>query len=136
MAGAIRITVYRWAGQKWFLRIHSECAECDLAVAQVHSLVSAHPDWPLEVEIKPWLTYLWESLRRGGWHAPVVLVDDRLLRQGTVPSRAELERAVRSALKRRGFVPEPENKQPAHGEQLSASHSRALGQPRGSQGPN
>ncbi len=132
MAGAIRITLYRWAGQKWFFRIRGECAECDLAVGQVRRLLSAHPDWPLELEVKPWLSHLWESLRRGGWHAPVVVVDDRLLRQGTVPGRAELETAVRSALKRRGFLQEPENNQSAHTEQLSASHSRALGQPRGS----
>jgi len=116
----IKITIYRWAGRKLFLRIRSECVECDLTVAQVRSLVSAHPDWPLEVEIKPWLTYVWESLRHGGWHAPVVTVDDRFLRQGTVPSRAELEAAVQSALKRRGSLQEPENKQSAHGEQSSA----------------
>lgn len=120
MADAISITLYRWAGQKWFFRICGECAECDLAVAQARAVVSAHPDWPLELEVKPWLSHLWESLRRGGWHAPVVMVDGRLFRQGTVPSRAELETAVRSALKRRGFLQEPENKQSAHREQLSA----------------
>ncbi len=112
----VKITVYRWAGQKWFFRIRSECVECDLVVGQVRGLLSAHPDWPVELEIKPWLTNLWESLWHGGWHAPVVMVDDRLLQQGTVPSRAELETAVRSALKRRGFVQEPENKQSAHRE--------------------
>ncbi len=120
MRDPIKIAVFPWAGQKWFFRIDSQCAECDLTVVQVRSLVSAHPDWPLEVEIKPWLRYLWESLRHGGWHAPVVMVDDRLLRQGTVPSRAELETAVRSALKRRAFLQELENKQSAHREQLSA----------------
>ncbi len=105
MESAIRITVYRWAGEKWFFRIRSECAECDLAVAQVRSLLPAHPDWPVELEVKPWLSYLWESLRRGGWHAPVVLVDGRLVRQGTVPTRAELRAAVEIALKRRGILP-------------------------------
>ncbi len=97
----ITIVLYRWAGQKWFFRIRSECAECDLAVGQLRGLVSAHPDWPLEIEVKPWLTYLWESLRRAGWHAPVVLVDGRLVCQGRVPTRAELEAAVLRALERR-----------------------------------
>lgn len=103
MRELINITIYRWAGEKWFLRIGSECAECDLTVAQVRNLLAAHPDWPVSFETKPWLTHLWESLRRGGWHAPVVLVDGRVIRQGTVPTRRELEGAVRQALAHRGF---------------------------------
>ena len=101
IADPVKITLYRWAGEKWGFRIRSECVECDLAVAQVRAVASAHPDWPLDVEVKPWLTHLWESLRHGGWHAPVVLVDRRLVRQGTVPTRAELEVAVGLALAHR-----------------------------------
>lgn len=106
MADRVRITVYRWAGKKWFLRIRSECEECDLAVAQVHSLLDAHPDWPVSFEAKPWFSHLWESLRLGGWHAPVLVVDGRVIRQGKVPARAELEAAVGQALSRRGFPKE------------------------------
>ncbi len=102
MMNPLRITIYRWAGQKWFFRIRSECAECDLAVGQARAVLSAHPDWPVELEVKPWLTHLWEALRHGGWHAPVLLVDGQLLWQGTVPTRAELEVAVRGSLERRG----------------------------------
>jgi hypothetical protein len=97
----VKITVHRWAGQKWFLRIRSECAECDLAVAQVRSLLAAHPDWPVKLEVKPWLDHLWESLRRGGWHAPVVMVNGWVICQGKVPTRVELEEAVRFVLSRR-----------------------------------
>ena len=98
MTDAIKITVYRWAGQKWFLRITGECVECDLVVGQVRRLLSAHPDWPVELEVKPWLTHLWEALRHGGWHPPVVFVGERLVRQGTIAPRAELEAAVQRAL--------------------------------------
>ncbi len=103
MTEAIRITLYHWAGQKWVFRIRSECAECDLAVAQVQSLLSAHPHWPVRFETKPWLSYLWESLRHGGWHAPVVLVDGQVVKQGKVPTQKELEAAVRQASSRRGL---------------------------------
>ncbi len=103
MGDPVKITVYRWAGEKWFFRIHSECVECDLAVGQARRVVSAYPDWPVELEVKPWLTCLWESLRHGGWHAPVVLVDGKLVRQGKVPARAELDAAVRRALESRGI---------------------------------
>ncbi len=97
----VKITVYRWAGRKWFLRIRGECIECDLVIGQAKHLLSAHPDWPLALEIKPWLTYLWEALRHGGWHPPVILVDGQLIRQGTIPTRAEVEAAVRRALARK-----------------------------------
>jgi hypothetical protein len=104
MKDSVKITVYRWAGQKWFLQIKGECIECDLTVSQVRTLIARNPNWPIEWEIKPWLSHLWESLRHGGWHAPVVLVDEKLVRQGTIPTLAELQAAVRFALEAKGIV--------------------------------
>jgi hypothetical protein len=95
MKDGVNVTVYRWAGKKWFLRIKGECIECDLTVSQVRSLIARNPGLPIEMEVKPWLSCLWESLRRGGWHPPVVLVEGKLVRQGTVPTLAELQAAVR-----------------------------------------
>jgi hypothetical protein len=110
MKNAVKITVYRWAGKKWFLHIDGECIECDLTVSQVRALLARNPNWPLELEIKPWLSHLWESLSRGGWHAPVVLVDGKLVRQGTIPTLAELQAVVRRAFEARGIdVREPAN---------------------------
>jgi hypothetical protein len=103
MGESVNITIYRWAGKKWFLRIEGECIECDLTVSQVRTLVARNPGWPIELEIKPWLTYVWESLRCGGWHAPVLVVDGRLISQGTIPTYPELEIAVRRALTERGI---------------------------------
>lgn len=104
MKDSVKITIYRWAGKKWFLRIRGECIECDLTVSHVRTLVARNPNWQIEWEIKPWLTHLWESLRRGGWHPPVVLVDGKLVRQGTIPTLAELQAAVRRASEAKGIV--------------------------------
>lgn len=104
MDNAVKVTVYRWAGKKWFLRIDGECIECDLTVSQVRTLIARNPGWLVELEIKPWLNHLWESLRHGGWHAPVVLVEGKLLRQGTIPTLAELEAVVGRALEAKGFA--------------------------------
>jgi hypothetical protein len=104
MKDSVKITVYRWAGRKWFLHIKGECIECDLTVSQVRTLVARNPNWPVEWEIKPLLTHLWESLRRGGWHAPVVLVDGKLVQQGTIPTLAELQAAVRGAFEAKGIA--------------------------------
>ncbi len=101
---SVKITIYRWAGKKWFLRIDGECIECDLTVSQVRTMVARNPNWPIEWEIKPWLNHLWESLRRGGWHPPVVVVDGKLVRQGTIPMLAELQVVVRRALEPKGIV--------------------------------
>ena len=103
MKDAVKVTIYRWAGRKWFFHIEGECIECDLAVSQVRRLVRANPSWPIELEIKPWLNHIWESVRRGGWHAPVLLVDGKLVRQGTIPTMTELHVAVRRALEVRGL---------------------------------
>lgn len=101
MDNSVKITVYRWAGEKWFLRIDGECIECDLTVSQVRTLIARNPGWPVELEIKPWLSHVWESLRHGGWHAPVVLVAGKLVCQGTIPAIAALEAVVERALAER-----------------------------------
>jgi 3-deoxy-D-manno-octulosonic-acid transferase len=98
MLPKIKVTLYRWAGSLGPFRITTECLECDFAVATIRAVLSAHPDWPVELEVKPWLDHFWEALRYGGWHAPVVLVNARLATQGRVPTRAELEQALARAL--------------------------------------
>ncbi len=103
MRDTVTITIYRWAGKKWFIRIEGECIECDLTVSQVRTLIERNPNWPIELEVKPWLTHVWEALRHGGWHAPVLFVDGRLVQQGTGPTYPELEVAVRRALTKRGI---------------------------------
>lgn len=99
----VNITIYRWAGQKLFWRITSECVVCHVVIQQVQGLLAAHPDWPVELEIKPWLTHLWETLWRGAWRTPAVIVDSRVVSQAVVPPFALLEDAVREALAKRGF---------------------------------
>lgn len=115
MKDLVKITVYRWADKKWFLRIKGECVECDLTVSQVRVLVARNPNWPIESEIKPWLTHLWESLRRGGWHPPVVLVDGKLVRQGTIPTLAELQAAVCRAFEAKGIAVKGNRSTSLHG---------------------
>ncbi len=101
MLSKIKITLYRWAGSLGPFRITSECVECDFAVAVIRDVLSAHPDWPAEFEIKPWLNHIWQALSYGGWHAPVLIIDNRLVTQGRVPLYRRVEAAIQSALARR-----------------------------------
>ena len=104
MTNSVKITVYRWAGKKWFFQIQGDCIECDLALSQIRTLIARNPHWPIELEVKPWLSHVWESLRHGGWHAPMILVDGKLVRQGTIPTVAELQAAVHRAFEAREMV--------------------------------
>ncbi len=98
MSATVKITVYRWAGKLGPLRITGECVECDFALAQARGLLTSHPDWPVEIEAKPWLDHFWEALRCGGWHAPIVAVNGKAVSQGEIPEYGTLERAVVRAL--------------------------------------
>lgn len=98
MLPTIKIELYRWAGSLGPLRITRDCMDCVAAVAAIREVMAAHPDWPVELEVKPWLNHAWEALRRGGWHAPIVLVNGRLAMQGRIPTRVELEQSVARVL--------------------------------------
>lgn len=111
MLPKVKVELYPWAGSWGPFRITGECIECDYAVAAIREVVSAHPDWPVEFEIKPWLNHIWEALSYGGWHAPVLIIGNRLVTQGRVPTDREVEAAIQSALMgpRRGLSDRPGN---------------------------
>ena len=94
-AGGARrlVTVYPITGRQLFFTIpHSWCEECDLTSRLVSRVLEDFND--VELRIKPWWNHLFDALRRGGWHAPVVTVDGRLFSQGVVPDADELRAAL------------------------------------------
>ncbi len=95
----VKVTVYLWAGQNGPFRIQSHCEECDLTLHLLKDILEKElAGAPVEVEVKPWLSHLWEALRLGGWHPPVVVIDGWRFSQGIVPERARLERILRVRL--------------------------------------
>ena len=93
------ITMYRWAGSKFGFSIKSECKECEINTGILEDLKQKEFAGKLvEIEIKPWLTYLWDSLKRGGWHAPVMIVNGKIFSQGVVIDRERLVKHVLSVL--------------------------------------
>jgi predicted thioredoxin/glutaredoxin len=90
------VTVYPITGRQLFFTVpHSWCEECDLTVRLVSRVTEELPG--VEVRIKPWWNHLFDALRRGGWHAPVVTIDGRLFSQGIVPDAGELRAALTDA---------------------------------------
>ena len=95
----VEILMYRWAGKKFFLEIKSPCEECDLNTAILKDMQqSEFRGKNVEVKLEPWLTCLWQALRHGGWHAPVVVVNGKLFSQGIVIDRKKLANLVQSKL--------------------------------------
>ena len=90
------VTVYPMTGRQLFFNVpHAICEECDLTIRLVQRVASDLPD--VEVRIKPWFNHLFDALRRGGWHPPVVTINGKIVTQGIVPDQAELRRALARA---------------------------------------
>ncbi len=87
------VTVYPMTGRQLFFNVpHSFCEECDLTVRLVKRVAADLPH--VEVRIKPWFNNLFDSLRRGGWHPPVVTVNGKISSQGVVPNEDGLRQAL------------------------------------------
>lgn len=91
----VNITMYRWAGSKFGIKIKNECEECEINTGILDDIKQKEfLGKPVIIEKKPWLTHLWESLWYGGWHAPVVIVNGKLFSQGVVVDRDKLVQRV------------------------------------------
>ena len=87
------VTVYPMTGRQLFFNVpHAVCEECDLTVRLVQRVAADLPH--VEVRIKPWFNHLFDALRRGGWHPPVVTIDGKIATQGVVPDEDRLRRAL------------------------------------------
>lgn len=89
----IKVTIYRFTGSQGFFRIPKKwCQECDLLVSLVRKTIS---DLGLEdkvsLTIKPWWLWWWEPLfLYFAWHAPILVINGKLISQGIVPDKETL----------------------------------------------
>ena len=87
------VTVYPMTGRQLFFNVpHAVCEECDLTVRLVQRVASDLPH--VEVRIKPWFNHIFDALRRGGWHPPVVTINGKVSTQGVVPDEDGLRRTL------------------------------------------
>ncbi len=94
-SNGIEIVVYRITGRQGFITIpHRYCEECDLTVRVAGNLVAELGDPGVRLTVRPWLRWFWRPIWRGGWHAPIVTVNGRVVTQGIVPSRDRLLLAI------------------------------------------
>ena len=91
----VRITVYRWAGAWGPFRVQVPCGECALTRDVItDTLGDELAGIPVELEERDWLSCWWQPLLAGGWHAPIVMVEGRVISQGNALNRGVLAQAV------------------------------------------
>ncbi|MFQ5791071.1 MAG: thioredoxin family protein [Acidobacteriota bacterium] len=94
-----RIKLYVWGGRRFGVRARGYCVECEMTEQMLTKLLQTElQGLPVELQVKPWLTHLFEALRQGAWKTPALLINGQLLSQGTVPERGWLLRQIRERL--------------------------------------
>lgn len=95
---AVKIRLYRWAGSWGPFKVKIPCGECSLTRDVLQDTFTKElAGVPVELETLDWLSVWWEPLKRGGWHAPIVMVEDKIISQGQALNRGLLTQAVIAA---------------------------------------
>jgi glutaredoxin len=95
---AVTLTLYRWAGAWGPFKVNIPCGECSLTVDVIQDTLDTELEGiAVELEIREWLSEWWKPLPKGGWHAPIVMVDGKLVSQGHALNRGVLTEAVIAA---------------------------------------
>lgn len=91
----VKVTIYRWAGKWGPFKVKIPCGECALTQDIVGDTIATElANIPVEVETHEWLSEWWKPAMKGGWHAPIVMVDGRIVSQGEALNRGVLAQAV------------------------------------------
>ena len=91
----VQITVFKWAGAWGPFQVKIPCGECALTADVIKDAAENELQGiPVKVNMREWLTEWWKPLIRGGWHAPIVLVENQLVSQGEALNRGVLTQAV------------------------------------------
>lgn len=98
----VKITLYRWAGSWGPFKVNIPCGECSLTTDVIQDTIDTElAGIPVELDIREWLSEWWKPLPKGGWHAPIVIVEGRMVSQGAALNRGVLTEAVIDAYSKR-----------------------------------
>ena len=91
----VKVDQYRWAGQWGPFKIKVRCGECTLTQNIIKDVIQNElSDIPITFNEYEWLSNWWKPLFKGGWHAPIVMVEDKVINQGTALNRGVFIEAV------------------------------------------
>jgi glutaredoxin len=99
------VTLFRWAGAWGPFKVKIPCGECSLSKDVILDTLSTElAGIPVDLDIRDWLSEWWKPLVKGGWHAPIVIVDGKVIAQGHALNRGVLTQAVIEAHSRTAVV--------------------------------
>ncbi|MCH7967317.1 MAG: hypothetical protein IIB02_07905 [Thaumarchaeota archaeon] len=91
----VEIKIYRFTGKQLFFTIPEfVCHECDIVIRLVDKIVEKIESESISVQVYPWINNILSSLKKGGWHPPVIMINDKVFSQGIVPDEQKLEREI------------------------------------------
>ena len=91
----VKITLFRWAGSWGPFSVKVPCGECVLTKDIILDTINKElKGIPVELDIREWLSEWWRPLLKGGWHAPIVMVEGQVISQGRALNRGILTQAV------------------------------------------
>jgi glutaredoxin len=92
----VRLRLYKWAGRWGPFKVKIPCGECALTEDVIADTIAYElSNARLDFDVKPWLSYWWEPLLDGGgWHAPIVMIENKVISQGDALNRGVLAEAV------------------------------------------
>ena len=92
---AVQVVLYRWAGAWGPFKVNIPCGECSLTLDVITDTFETElAGVPVELDVREWLTGWWRPLTKGGWHAPIVMVEGRVVSQGHALNRGVLTEAI------------------------------------------
>lgn len=88
----VEIVIYKWEGKFFPFKIKKKCGECSLSTNIIKLVVEQAKKEGIEVDYieKPWLNNWYKVILKGGWHAPIILINNKILTQGIVVSKEKL----------------------------------------------
>jgi len=91
----VNLTLYRWAGKWGPFKVNIPCGECALTHDVIEDTLNTELNGvAVQFTVLDWLDVWWRPLLKGGWHAPIVMVDGKLISQGGALNRGLLTQAV------------------------------------------
>jgi len=91
----IVLTLYRWAGAWGPFKVNIPCGECSLTKDVIQDTLCTELEGiEVKLDIRDWLSEWWKPLVKGGWHAPIVIVEGKVISQGAALNRGVLTQAI------------------------------------------
>jgi glutaredoxin len=95
----VEIIQYKWAGKWGPFKIKIECGECGVTEGIIESVIAEEfPGEDISFKVLPWLPNWYKIILKGGWHAPIITVNGKVIEQGKVLDRGLLAYHIRKAL--------------------------------------